>query len=206
MRRRIPILIETPRLRLRPPEARDLDGWASLFSDPESARYVGGPNSRAESWRKLAVEAGSWELYGFGVYSVVERGTGRWIGRIGAHFPEGYPGLEFGWGLLRSHWGQGLALEAASAALGEVFVHLGCEEIIHLIDPENLRSVRLAERLGARRGGKQELPPPYDRMKTEAWVQNRAEWVKRSNAASSFGRTPGIPWDKAQQAGREAEG
>jgi RimJ/RimL family protein N-acetyltransferase len=43
--------IETERLILRPTQAQDLDGWAELMADPQSARFIGGPVPRAAAWR-----------------------------------------------------------------------------------------------------------------------------------------------------------
>lgn len=113
----------------------------------------------------MATEAGSWRLKGYGMFSVIEKRTGRWIGRVGPHWPEGYPGR----GLLASHWGCGFATEAATAAIRIVFRDLDCTEIIHLIDPRNVRSIRLAERLGASRVGTEALPDPYHEFTVDRW-------------------------------------
>ena len=168
--------IETERLLLRPPEERDLDGWAALYADPRAAAFIGGPQSRAAAWRHMASEAGSWRMKGFGMFSVIEKESGCWIGRVGPHWPEGYPALEFGWSLLLPHWGRGLAFEAAQAALDAVFGESDCAGLIHLIDPANDRSIRLAERLGATRGPPAPLPPPYESFRVEAWQLPRERW------------------------------
>ena len=59
----------------------------TLVGDPESARFVGGVVPRAVAWRGMAAMAGSWELRGFGMFSVVEKSTGKWIGRLGPGSP-----------------------------------------------------------------------------------------------------------------------
>ncbi|MGH8166339.1 MAG: GNAT family N-acetyltransferase [Woeseiaceae bacterium] len=169
--------IETERLLLRPPEEADLDGWEALQADPEAARFLGGPLSRGQAWRNMATEAGSWRLKGYGMFSVIEKQTGQWIGRVGPHWPDGYPGLEVGWAVLPSHWGHGFATEAATAAIRAVFRTLDCSEVIHLIDPQNLRSVTLAERLGASRVGAEKLPDPYDRFTVDRWRSLRSGWT-----------------------------
>lgn len=177
MRARLVQRIETERLLLRPPREDDLDGWAALLADPVAARFLGGPLSRGEAWRYMAAEAGSWRLKGYGMFSVIEQQSGQWIGRVGPHWPHGYPGLELGWAILPSHWGQGFATEAATAAIRTVFRELDCSEVIHLIDPQNLPSVRLAERLGASRVGAEKLPDPYDRLTVERWRSLRSRWA-----------------------------
>ena len=93
--------LETARLILRPTSLEDLDGFAALSADPEVARFLGGVQTRAAAWRGLCTIAGSWALQGFSVFSVLEKATGRWVGRIGPWQPEGWPGTEVGWSLLR---------------------------------------------------------------------------------------------------------
>lgn len=50
--------LETARLVLRPPQGQDLDGFAELAADEESARFIGGVQPRAVAWRNLCVMAG----------------------------------------------------------------------------------------------------------------------------------------------------
>jgi RimJ/RimL family protein N-acetyltransferase len=168
--------LETQRLILRAPEERDLDGWADFVADEAATEFLGGVQSRNAAWRNLATEAGSWRLKGYGMYSVLDRQDGRCIGRVGPHWPEGYPALEVGWGIMPSHWGRGLALEAATAAIDTVFRELACDEILHLIDPGNLRSIRLARKLGARRGARELLPEPYACFTVDGWRLSRSIW------------------------------
>ncbi len=119
-------------------------------------RWIGRerPLSRAESWRELAYLVGHWELRGYGQWLLEERATGELVGRAGLYFPEGWPGLEVGWTLARSRWGQGLATEAGRAAVDWAFSELGTDRVISLIAPDNHRSRRVAERLGASRDGR----------------------------------------------------
>ena len=172
-------VIETERLILRPTAAEDLDGWAELMADPESSQYIGGPVPRAAAWRGLATMAGSWALNGFGMFSMIERESGRWIGRTGPWQPEQWPGTEVGWGILKSAWGRGYAHEAAVATIGWAFDRLGWSEVIHCIDPANTPSQRLAERLGSTNRGPGKLPPPFDSYPVEIWGQTREQWQLR---------------------------
>lgn len=168
--------LETARLILRPPLAEDLDGWAAFSADAEAMRFLGGPRSRAEAWRDLATMAGSWALKGFGMFSVIEKARGRWIGRLGPWRPEGWPGTEIGWGLARAAWGKGYALEGAAAATDWVFDHLGWTEVIHTIDPGNAASEALARRLGSIHRGPGRLPPPFENAPVDIWGQTAAMW------------------------------
>jgi RimJ/RimL family protein N-acetyltransferase len=82
-------------------------------------RYVGdrGSLSREDAWRQFAMLAGHWTLRGYGMWILEELSSGAFVGRVGLHFPEGWPDREVGWALARPYWGRGYALEAASAAL-----------------------------------------------------------------------------------------
>lgn len=175
-------VIETERLILRCPEERDLDGFAEMMADPEAARFLGGVAPRTAVWRVLAIVAGSWLIKGFGMFSVVEKSSGRWVGRVGPWRPEGWPGPEVGWGLSRSAWGQGYATEAAAACIDFAFDRLGWDEVIHTIDPDNVPSQAVAKRLGSRYLRPGHLPAPHN-LDLDVWGQSRAEWRQR-------GRTP----------------
>ena len=175
--------IETERLILRPPQAEDLDGWAELMGDEEAARFIGGVQPRAGAWRGLAGMAGSWALHGFGMFSVVEKATGRWIGRLGPWRPEGWPGTEVGWSLVRSAWGKGYATEGSAAAMDWAVTALGWVEIIHCIDPANTASARVAERLGSVRRRSARLPAPFD-LDVDIWSQSADEWGTRRGLGS----------------------
>ena len=136
--------LETDRLLLRPPIEADLDGWAELMADEESSRFIGGPQLRPAAWRGLASMAGSWALKGYGMFSVVEKASGRWIGRLGPWMPEGWPGTEVGWGLVPEAQGKGYAIEGSTAAIDWAFDTLGWTEVIHCIDPANAPSQAVA--------------------------------------------------------------
>jgi RimJ/RimL family protein N-acetyltransferase len=146
------LTLDTPRLRLRQLRSTDFDDYASLCADAEIMRYVGdrGSLSREDAWRQFAMLAGHWTLRGYGMWILEELSSGAFVGRVGLHFPEGWPDREVGWALARPYWGRGYALEAASAALRVAFEVLDWPRVISLIAAPNLRSIRLAERLGER--------------------------------------------------------
>jgi RimJ/RimL family protein N-acetyltransferase len=110
------------------------------------------------------------------MFSIIEKASGRWIGRLGPWQPEGWPGTEVGWGLLPNAWGKGYATEGATAAIDWAFDVLGWSEVIHCIDVNNTASARVAERLGSVRRGRGAMPPPYDHEAVDIWGQSRSEW------------------------------
>jgi RimJ/RimL family protein N-acetyltransferase len=175
-------VLETERLTLRAPSAEDFEGWVAFYADPETMRYLDGPQPREAAWRALATMAGFWALSGFGMFSVIHRQSGRWIGRVGPWKPEGWPGDEVGWGILREFEGQGYAYEASVATIDWAFDVLGWSNVIHCIPEANVRSTALAQRLGSTRQRLVVLPPPAG---TQVWIwgQTREQWRARDRRA-----------------------
>jgi RimJ/RimL family protein N-acetyltransferase len=171
-------ILHTDRLILRPFREADLDAYAALGSDPLVMEFLsadGSLLSRADAWRQMSMFLGHWELRGYGTWAVEERSSGEFVGRVGLHYPEGWPDRELGWTIARKFWGQGYASEAARAAIAHAFGALGWTHLVSLIHPDNHRSARLAERLGYHIHGVAEIrdlhltmyrldrsPPPTD--------------------------------------------
>lgn len=145
--RTIPSLV-TERLLLRGWRSGDLDEFADMARDPEVMQFLGEVVDRNQAWRTMSMFAGHWMLRGYGSWVVERKADGAVLGRAGLWQPEGWPGLEVGWMLARSAWGNGYALEAARAAVSWAWEHLDVDQLISLIDPDNVRSARVAERLG----------------------------------------------------------
>ncbi len=141
--------LETARLLLRPPIDQDLDGWAGLDADARAVEFIGGLRTRNQAWMDMATAAGMWSLRGCGLFSVIEKDTGHWVGRVGAWLPEGAIGTEVGWAISPTAWGKGYATEAAHAAIAWTFDALGWTDVIHCIDAPNAASIAVAERLGS---------------------------------------------------------
>ena len=168
--------LETERLILRPPQADEFPAWCALLGDEEASRFIGGAQPPPVVWRVMRTVAGGWALDGFHMFSVIEKATGDWVGRIGPLQPEGWPGAEVGWGVVPSRWGLGYAPEAAAAAIDWVFDHLGWAEVIHTIDPANVASQAVARKLGSTNRGPGKLPAPYEENPVDIWGQTREQW------------------------------
>src|SRR6266480_2961349 len=104
------LTLETERLLLRPIRQTDLEAYAAMCADPEVMRYLGDRAvlSREDAWRQMAMLVGHWSLRGFGSWALEERATGRFLGRAGLHYPEGWPDREVNWALARQYWGKGI--------------------------------------------------------------------------------------------------
>ncbi|MDQ2702388.1 MAG: GNAT family N-acetyltransferase [Pseudomonadota bacterium] len=175
--------LQTPRLLLRIPQAADFDRYAQTLGNEEAARYIGGHVSRAAAWRRFLQMPGAWALQGFGMFSVIDKASGLWVGQAGPWRPEGWPGNEIGWTFHPDAWGKGYATEAASAGMDYAFEVLGWDSVIHCIDPQNLASARVAARLGSHNLGPGKLPAPYEDSPTNVWGQGREEWLARRNGS-----------------------
>jgi RimJ/RimL family protein N-acetyltransferase len=172
-------VLETARLILRPPRGDDFEAWAAIAQDEVAMHHLGGVKSRFEAWNHFTAAVGAWHVLGFHAFSVIEKGSGRWVGRVGPLRPEGWPGDEIGWTLAREAWGKGYATEAAAAAIDWAFAQLGWTRIIHCIAPDNTASQAVARRLGSTLHGAGQLPAPRDQDPIEIWGQTREQWFAR---------------------------
>ena len=170
--------IHTERLILRPVAAEDFEALAAMSADERVMKTLGGVQPRAVAWRALMGMAGAWTLQGFGMFSVIERSTGHWLGRIGPLRPEGWPGDEIGWALIHDAWGKGYAVEAAAAAMDFAVETLGWDDVIHCIADDNIASQHVAQRLGSTYRGVARLPMPTD-LELGLWGQTASQWRTR---------------------------
>lgn len=168
--------LETPRLVLRPPRLEDFDAWARFLDDEVAAKFIGGRQVRATAWRIFMGMCGCWHMTGIAMFSVLEKSSGQWVGRLGPWYPEGWPAPEIGWGITREHWGKGYASEGAAAAMDYAFDVLGWQEVIHCVHEDNLASQGVAKKLGSRNLRRVKLPIPFEKEPVDAWGQTRSEW------------------------------
>jgi RimJ/RimL family protein N-acetyltransferase len=154
--------LETERLVLRLPRLEDADDLLELVGDDEVMRWIGGEaGDRDSTVEHLERWAMRWERNDVGQFVVVLDGHA--IGRVGLlvwdartwqtstyELAGGHAETELGWALARRHWGNGYATEAARAVRDWAYAERGLERVISLIAPDNVRSARVAEKLGAR--------------------------------------------------------
>lgn len=145
----IPVL-ETERLVLRGPEAQDYPDFKATFSSYRS-RFMGGPLNKYEAWMLYAAEIGHWQIRGFGMWMIHDKATDETYGMAGGWQPAGWPEREIAWIIWPDKVGHGYALEATDAARRYFYTQRGWDGAVSYIDPKNLDSIRLAERLGAKK-------------------------------------------------------
>ncbi|WP_170476796.1 GNAT family N-acetyltransferase [Ruegeria arenilitoris] len=140
--------VETERLIMRAPCEADFEAEAEFFNS-EQSKFVGGPKRPDETWRSIAMLLGHWAMRGYGFWGVEEKNSGAYVGRVGLWYPHSWPEPEIGWTLMNHATGKGYATEAAIAARAHAYDVLGWATAISLIDPDNMASKAVAERLGA---------------------------------------------------------
>ncbi|MEM9249062.1 MAG: GNAT family N-acetyltransferase [Pseudomonadota bacterium] len=145
--RDIPVL-ETQRLVLRGPEPEDYPDFKATFASYRS-RFMGGPLNAYEAWMLYAAEIGHWEIRGFGMWMIHDKETDKTYGMAGGWQPAKWPEREIAWIIWPDVTGHGYALEATNRARQYFYDEQGWETAVSYLDPKNLDSTRLAERLGA---------------------------------------------------------
>jgi RimJ/RimL family protein N-acetyltransferase len=141
------VLIETGRLRLRPMEIGDLDELVALHADPEVTEFIR-PLDRAAAKERLRRDEVEWSERGHGLLAVLDRRDDAFLGRCGLKYWPQFGETELGWALRRSAWGRGYATEAARACADWGLSQLDVPYLTAMIAPGNVRSLRVAKRLG----------------------------------------------------------
>ena len=148
------VALETARLILRRFTARDEDNLVALDSDPDVMRYLtgGSPTPRAAIHHDiLPAFLRSYEQFtGFGVWAVVEKTSGDFIGWMSLRPPEvgGPANVALGYRLRRSVWSKGYATEGAQALIRKGFTELGVQRVFATTYQDNVASLRVMEKLG----------------------------------------------------------
>jgi RimJ/RimL family protein N-acetyltransferase len=178
----------TDRLCLRAPTAHDAEALYDLFADEE---IMGGldrePVSAVEDARVMIEDGmGGWRTDRLGPFILQTRGTDRRVvGQAGLMIFDtrgwtpstwaqagSHAQPELGWALIRGHWGHGYATEAAAAIRDWARESRSINGLVSLISPDNVRSQRVAERLGAT--PTETVTPLGTRRKTVVWRHPRA--------------------------------
>ena len=146
-------MIETPRLLLRNWHEQDLAPFNAMCRDPDVMRYLGPPQTLAETAAAITRLRDLQATTGHSFWAVERREDGRFLGFCGLKAPPAdiailSGSIEIGWRLARDAWGAGYAREAAAASLGWGWENLPNDRIIAMTVLANTRSWGLMERLG----------------------------------------------------------
>ena len=144
------VVIDTPRLRLRPCREEDLPALHAIWTEPEVRRYLWDgeviPHERA--MEILAKSQESFRTHGFGLWSAFVVGEPGLAGFAGLRVVGGTEEVEILYGLHPRVWGLGLATEAADALIARAFACGWTRRIWARADVPNEASVAVMKRLG----------------------------------------------------------
>jgi RimJ/RimL family protein N-acetyltransferase len=129
----------------------DLDDMAALLGDAEAMKFYPRPKTRDEARDWITWNHRNYAEYGYGLW-VIETPAGEFIGDCGLTWqPVGERReLEVGYHVRRALQGQGYATDAAEACREFARATRAASHLVAIINPENLASRRVAEKIGLR--------------------------------------------------------
>lgn len=139
--------LTTARLILRAPVLDDFETFAQMLTSQRS-QYMGGPYTPIGAWRAFCQDIALWQMFGHGALMMDLRESGQCIGQVGINHGPLFPEKELGWLVYEGFEGKGYVTEAATALRDWAFDELKLPWLVSYIDPENLASIAVAERLG----------------------------------------------------------
>jgi len=141
----------TERIQLRQWKFDDRVPFSVMSSDPKVMKFFPSTLNKSESDAIIDICESHISERGWGVWAAELLATREFIGFVGLHISHAdlplSPCVEILWRLTPSHWGQGYATEAATAALKVGFEQLDIKEIVSFAVPGNYRSRAVMERL-----------------------------------------------------------
>ena len=122
-----------------------------LVNDPDWLRYIGDRGVRTEDDARAYLERGPIAMYarhGFGLWRVARREDGEPVGMCGLIKRDTLPDVDVGFAFLPEYRGMGYAAEAAAATIALASERYGLRRVVAIASPDNVRSLRLLEKLG----------------------------------------------------------
>jgi len=145
-------VFETERLAIRGWLASDEAAFAAMYADPEVMEFLQPAVGELEPIAtRFARYAAAGTARDFGIWAVLSKSTSEVVGTTMLKpLPDSDDEIEVGWHLARPHWGQGYATESARGAIQHGFESLDLERVVSVVEPRNVRSIAVAERIGMR--------------------------------------------------------
>ncbi|RDU37632.1 GNAT family N-acetyltransferase [Neobacillus piezotolerans] len=144
------VIFETERLYLREFSDDDFPFLHEIFSDPETMRHYPAPFSVEQTKNWIARNKLRYEKDGFGLWAVCLKETDEVIGDCGLvkQTVDGTEEVEIGYHINKKYWSKGYASEAALGTREYGIGRLRLKRLISIIGPENIPSIRVAEKIG----------------------------------------------------------
>lgn len=144
-------ILETERLRLREFTLDDTRFIIELLNSPGWIKFIGDRNVKSEDEAVHYLQNGPLKSYkqnGFGLCLVEKKEDEMAIGMCGIIKRDNIENPDIGFAFLPGFYGYGYAFEIASATLSYAIHKLAIPKIAAITLPENLRSIRLLEKVG----------------------------------------------------------
>ncbi len=146
------IVVETERLILRTWTKEDIDPYYCINQDYKVVEFLLKTSSIDQVEKFISNMNHQFHALGYTLFAAEEKLSGKLMGFIGLNVPKWTshftPCVEIGWRLGSDHWGKGYATEGAKAILDYGFKNGALNEIIALTVPDNLRSLRVMDKIG----------------------------------------------------------
>lgn len=129
----------------------DVQFMLQLLNEPSWIRFIGDRGVRTAQDAHQYIAAGPLSMYdrlGYGICLVEGKESVQTLGICGLSKRDYLDAPDLGFAFLPQYWGQGFALEAASATLHYATAELGMRRIVATTRPENLSSQALLAKLG----------------------------------------------------------
>lgn len=149
------IILETPRTVVRELVIDDIDDMYDLYAEPGLSDFI--PKLCESKDEEIEFEQmyikSMYEFYGYGIWTVLDKETGKFIGRAGLANRDGFEDMEVGYMLSNKYQHKGIAAEVMEAIIAYAAKKFGCERLNAFIDDDNITSIRFAEKLGFKKTG-----------------------------------------------------
>ena len=143
-------ILETEHLKLRESTVEDVEDFYRIYSEPSVTRHMEDLFSDPDEERAYMEDyiKQFYGFYGFGMWTVIYKETGKVIGRAGLSVREGYELPELGFVIEVPFQRKGLAYEVCQGILEYAQEELLFDKLQALVEPENVASIKLLEKLG----------------------------------------------------------
>jgi ribosomal-protein-alanine N-acetyltransferase len=144
------IILETERLFMRQFREEDITALHSIFSDSKTMEFYPATYSLEQTQSWIDRNQKRYQEDGYGLWGICLKETNELIGDCGLvkQKVDGRKEVEIGYHLNKKYWSNGFAYEAAKGCKEYGFYKLGLNKLISIIDPRNIRSVRIVEKIG----------------------------------------------------------
>ncbi|WP_236096399.1 glutamine-hydrolyzing GMP synthase [Helicobacter sp. MIT 11-5569] len=200
-------IIQTNRCTLRPYTQADFKDLHAIVGDKKTMLAWGHGFGREETQEWLNKQMANYQKYGFGIWAIVDKQSGKIIGNAGLDWTtieldkNKQKVVEIDYILQRNFWNKGLATECALACLEYAFKNLGLEEVYCLVKEDNFASQKVAQKLGMRKVGElvklyrgKELLHFVFKIEKQLWQQQNRDLLTQTNQID-YGLFAGVKQD-----------